>query len=158
MYCCFKIFCFFQSVSSFTERFRYDRIQCCIRAGDGISGANHTEFKLITCKGKWRSTVTVCCIFIQIRQCGYTCLQLTTLFAGSSITCFYKLFYYVLKLFTEEHGNDCRRCFVCPKSMVVSDIGCGLAEQICMFVNRFHDAGKYKQELDIFIWCITRLK
>ena len=76
----------------------------------------------------------------------------------SCFTCFHKLLYHILKLFAKENGNDSRRCLVCAKSVIISYIRCALTEQICMDINCLDNAGKYQQELDIFIRCITGIQ
>ena len=74
------------------------------------------------------------------------------------LTCFHKLLYHILKLLAKENRNDSRRCFICSKSVIISYIRCALTEQIRMDINCLDNAGKYQQELDIFIRCITGIQ
>ena len=41
--------------------------------------------------------------------------------------------------------------------MIVSYIGSGLAEQVSVYIDCLHYAGKYKQELKVLVRCITRV-
>ena len=72
-------------------------------------------------------------------------------------TCADQLCNHIIKLLTKEYGDDCRRCFICAQSVIISDISCGPAEKICMIIYCFQDAGKYQKELNIFMRCFARL-
>ena len=75
----------------------------------------------------------------------------------SEINCTEKLFYNVLKLFSKEDRDDCRRCFVCSKSVVISRIGSRFTKQICVYINCFQDTCQYQKELYIFVRRLARI-
>ena len=73
-------------------------------------------------------------------------------------TCGDQLVDHVLKLLADEDGDDRRRRLLSAKAEIISRNSRGLAEQIRMAVNRFHNAGKDQKELDILMRCNTRIK
>ena len=66
----------------------------------------------------------------------------------SSFTGLNELLYNIVQLVAEEYGDDSGRCFVCTKTMIVSDIGCGLTKQISVNINSLQDTSQNQQELD----------
>ena len=44
------------------------------------------------------------------------------------------------------------------KALVISNICCGLTKKICMLVNGFQDTGQNQKELNVLMWCLTRLQ
>ena len=75
-----------------------------------------------------------------------------------SFPCFHKLLYHVFELFSQEYGHNRRRRFISTKTVIVSNIGCTLTQQIRMNVHSLDNAGKHQKELDIFIRGFTRIK
>ena len=64
----------------------------------------------------------------------------------------------ITKLLTEEYRDHCRRCFVSTKSLVVSDICCGLTEKVCMCVYSLEDTGQDEKELNVLMRCLARIQ
>ena len=48
---------------------------------------------------------------------------------------------HILQLFTQEYGNNSRRCLIGSQTVVISDIGCGFTKKICMAV---YSTSKYR--------------
>ena len=44
------------------------------------------------------------------------------------------------------------------KALVISNICSGLTKKICMLVNCFQDTGQNQKELNVLMWCLTRLQ
>ena len=76
----------------------------------------------------------------------------------SGLSCLDKLLYHILKLLTEEHGDNGRRSLICPQPVIISHIRGRLTKQISMNIHRLHNTGKHKQELNVFIRRITRIE
>ena len=72
-----------------------------------------------------------------------------------SFSCADQLIQDILKLLSKEYRYNCRWSLICSKSVIISRISCRFSEQICMYINRFHNAGKYKKELCILMRCLT---
>ena len=91
----FKEACDILEVADDFEMALHNRIKYNIRSCHRISGTNHTEFKFISRKCKRRSTVSVRCIFREIRKCTNTGLQLSAFNAPRSLSGIYKLLHYI---------------------------------------------------------------
>ena len=55
----------------------------------------------------------------------------------SCITGLHQLLYYILQLFAQEYGNDCRWCFISSQSVIITRISCGFTKQCCVFIYCF---------------------
>ena len=73
-------------------------------------------------------------------------------------TCADQLLQHILKLLTEEYGDNCRRCFISTETVIVSNVCCRLSQKICVLINGFQDTGENKKELDILMRSFSRLK
>ena len=69
-----------------------------------------------------------------------------------------QLCHHILQLLAQEYGNDGRRCLVGAQTVIVSHIGCGLTQQVCMLIHRLQDTGQYQQELDVLMGCLARIQ
>ena len=69
-----------------------------------------------------------------------------------------QLFQHIFQLFTQEYGDNSRRCLIGSQSVVISDIGCGFTKKICMAVYSTQNTGQDHQELNIFVRCLARIK
>ena len=69
-----------------------------------------------------------------------------------------QLIQHIAQLFSQEYRDNCRRSFVAAKSLIISNIGSGFTEQICMCINCLEDTGQNKEELNILMWRLTRIQ
>ena len=157
MDCSVKIFCLFQFIGKFSQFFRNDGIQRKVGTGNRTAGRRHTEFKLVTCKSKRRSSVSVCCIFFQGRQCVYTDTHFSSLQGAGCFTMF-DLIKNILQLIAQEDRNDGRRCFLRTQTVVIAGIGSRKSEQFGIFIYTFDDGAEEYQELGIFMGCFTGIQ
>ena len=126
---------FLQNVAGFLECFRCNGVQHYIACGNGILGANHTELEFVSGKSKWGSTVAICGILHKIRKGLNACSKLLASLASCCSSGADQLLQHVLKLFSKEYRDNSRRSLMSSKTLVVSNICCGLTKKICMLVN-----------------------
>ena len=137
----FKILCFFQSVRIDFQAFRHRAVQHDICAGNAVGRAQHTKFKFISGKCKGRCTVAVRGIAVKLRK--YVHAQLHLCFFSSRIgRTGFNRFQYCIQFFSKEDRNDCRRCFVCPKSVIISCCCDRKTKQILIIVHRLDNRTK----------------
>ena len=154
----FKIIRLFQHITCLWKRICNNCIQHNVRSRDRIPGSYHTEFKFISCKRKRWCSVSVCRILCQFWKCSYTSLQLSAFQTVCCFPCTDQLIDHIFQLFSKEYGNNCRRCFVCSQSVIISRICCRFSQKIRMLVNRLQNASQNKQELNILMWCCSRIQ
>ena len=114
-------------------------VQYGVCTGDGHGRSHHTEFEFVSCESKWWCTVTVSSILLNRRNRTYTDIHFLAFNTVSSRTGSDNLLYDILKLFAKENRDDCRRCLVCTKTVVISRVGCRHTKQGSIFINRFND-------------------
>ena len=137
----FKIFRIFQSVRIDFQTFRHRAVQHDIRAGNAVGGTKHAEFKFISGKCKGRCTIAVCSIAVKLWK--YVHAQLHLCFFSSRIgSILFNRFEYGIQFFSKENRNNCRRCFVCPKSVIVSCCRYRKTEQILIIVHSLNNRTK----------------
>ena len=67
-------------------------------------------------------------------------------FAGAA-----QLVDYILQLLSQEDGYDGGRRLVGSQSVVISHIGGGFPEKVCMDIHGLDDTCQYQKELDVFV-------
>ena len=157
VYCFVKVFCFFQLIRKFLQCIRYDGIEYKVRAGNRAGRRRHTEFEFIPCKRQRRSSVSVCGISVQVRQCVYTYAHFTTLQTAGCFPMF-NLVENILKLIPKENGNDGRRRFRRTQTMIIAMAGSRHTQNIRILIHTFDDGCQENQELCVFVRCFTRIQ
>ena len=141
MQCIFKVLRFFQPVCIDFQAFCHRAVQHDICTGNAVGRTEHTKFKFISRKCKRRCTVAVCGITVKLWK--YVHAELHLCFFSSRIrSAGLNRFQYCIQFFPEEDRNNCRRRFVCPKSMIISCRRDRKPEQILIIVHRLDNRAK----------------
>ena len=152
-----KVFCFFQLICKFLQSICNDGIEYKVGTGNRARRRRHTEFKFIPCKCQRRSSVSVCSISVQVRQCVYAYAHFTALQAAGCFPMF-NLVENILELIPKENGNDCRRRFCRTQTMVIAMAGSRHTQNIRILIHTFDDSCQENQELCVFMRCLTRIQ
>ena len=152
-----EIFLTFQSVGINPEGLSNCAVQHDIRAGDTVGGTEHTEFKLIAGKSKWRSSVAVCGITVEPWQNINPKLH-PGLFGTFIRRIGFDSFKNRIQFIAEKNGHNRGRCFACTEAAIISCSRNRNSEQILIIVHRFYNSAKEQQKLCVFIGRCTRRK
>ena len=150
----FKVFGSFQPVRIYFQALCNRTVKHNICTGNAVGRSQHTEFKLIACKSKRRSTITIRSISVKSRQYIHTKLHLCLL--SPTVWCTgLDCLQYGIQLISQENRYNCRRRLICPQPVIVTGRGNRQTEQILVIIHRLNHRTQEKEELCIFIWGIS---
>ena len=154
---CFKVIAAFEGISVFAKHFRDDGVQRDVRAGDGLVGAQHTEFELVAGESKWRGTVAVSRIGGE-RRCRVDAEVHGAFFRFSAGFASKEFVEHISQLVADKNGDNSWRRFVGTQTMVVAGRGDSGSEQFRITVDCFNDGNEEGQELEIVGWIFARVE
>ena len=129
-----KVICFFKFICHCLQYICYCSVQYSVGTGDRHWRSYHTELKLVACKSERWCTVTVCSILFDRKDGVNTDIHFFTFVAMRCCTIFEDLLHNVFQLLTKEDRDDCRRCLVSTKTVIVSRVGSGETKQCCVVI------------------------
>ena len=122
---------------------------------DGLCWTNHSELELVACECKWWCSVSICGIHCKCRKCWctwYICLALWWL---CSLTLLDDLLNDRLELLSKECWDDCWRCLVSSKSVIISCWWSRKSQKLSVVVYCCQNRCQEELELEICLRMLT---
>ena len=127
----------FKRVRKLTQLLGYRCVEYHVAARNRCRRAEHTELKLVSCKGEGRCPVPVRCILGELRQNVNADLQKLLFLSAVGDILFYS-FEYLRQLLAQKYRYNGGRRFVSSEPVIVSGARHGYPEQILIIVNRLY--------------------
>ena len=134
-----------QLLRELLKLFGHDRVEDGVRAGDGLAGAEASEFELVAGEGDRGGAVAVGRILGNGRQDVHADAQALALAVGV-VVIVHDAVYDRLQLLAEEYRNDRGRRLLCAETMVVSGKCDRAAQQLLILVHALDEGREEEQE------------
>ena len=137
-----------QTVGELAQLLSHDGVEHHVGAGDGLGGAQHTEFKLVAGEGQGGGAVAVGGILRDLRHGIHADLQLLLGDVHIRRTLHDRV-QNGRQLVAQEDGDDGGRRLVAAQTVVVAGVGDAAAQHLLILVHTLDERRQKQQELGI---------